>query len=715
MAGKSVCNLSRRDTLKLLSAAAFAPTIAGSQDLSANSSELLGQLRIGTEFFLNRSETRDGIQRHFRLMHDSGLTLVRIFVIWDDIEHTPGIWNFERYDSIYDAAAANGIKIVTTLCAEDPPGWTGQTPFYHNRTNLNEPEVRKHAADYIRRVVNRYRSHTAQGVWLLMNEPSKYDTEPATLLAFGEWLRQKYGKLEKLNATWFRQLKSFSDVTITSEMLKGGNYGWLDYSPIIDWREFNIDNLVNQLLWIKSQVLLYDTNHLTHLNVTAPLGGPVGQDVWKEQKVVEILGASIHPAWVFPPSTPHEQYGELFAYRLDLIGGPSGTKPWWLTELQSGPTVFTGGFPLNPSPADLTRWLWDSFGAGSRGVIFWLWQPREGGQEGGEWGLVSVDGHPSIRLPAVKAVADSLRKVASLADAHPQEPRAAILYNRETAILDNLEGSRFQHRGDEWEQSIQGCYYALRRAHIPVMFVDIGQLKDGAVNGFDVLYAPYSYALDQEGVRALHAFVNQSGTLWADGLTAWKNAMGHIRPYIPGNLADLFGVRAYDIYPVKVDQPYSVTPANELAGELWQLPLELNGAETLITDMQGKPFATRNRFGKGQAIYFQSALTLAYFKRNNQQIQQWIVEPAKDAAAKLPVTLTRGSRQIAFRALVHKSGAFAVLSNWGRTEQIVVSFRGDHQITNALTGEPVQVSRQNGASLASLTLSADEVAVLEAT
>lgn len=714
MPGIPASDITRRDTLKVLSAAALWPPMAAAKAPLATSSDLIAQLRIGTEFFLNRSETHDGIRRHFRLMHDSGLTLVRIFVIWDDIERTPGVWSFERYDWIYDAGAQNGIKIVTTLCSEDPPGWMDKTPFYHNRTNLNDPEVRKRAADYIERVVNRYKSHPAQSVWLLMNEPSKYDTQPATFRAFGEWLRQKYGTVEKLNEHWFRPLKSFSDVTITPEQLTGGNYGWLDYPPIIDWREFNIDNLVNQLLWIKGQVLLYDKDHPTHLNVTQPLGGAVGQDVWKEQKVVEILGASIHPAWVFPPSAPREQYGELFAYRLDLIGGPSGMKPWWVTELQSGPTIFTGRFPLNPSPADLTRWLWDSFGAGSRGVIFWLWQPREGGQEGGEWGLVSLDGQPSIRLPAVKAVAESLKKVPSLAGARAQTPRAAILYNSETAILNNLEGARFQHRGNEWEQSIEGCYYALRRAHIPVMFVDLDQLEQGAVDRFDVLYAPYSYALDDKAVTALRAFVSAGGTLWADGLTAWKNAMGRIRPYIPGSLADLFGVKAYDIYPVKVDQPYSVTAANELAGELWKLPLQLQGATPFITDTEGRPFATKNHFGKGQAIYFQSALTLAYAKRGNPRIQQWIIEPAENVKTKLPVNLMQGSPQISFRGMVAPSGLLAVVSNWGRTEEIVVGFAGDCQVANPLTGNPMQVRSQNGVTLATLTVSAEEIAILEA-
>jgi hypothetical protein len=41
-------------------------------------------VRVGAEFFLNRTETADSVARHFRTMKDHGLTIARIFVIWDD-------------------------------------------------------------------------------------------------------------------------------------------------------------------------------------------------------------------------------------------------------------------------------------------------------------------------------------------------------------------------------------------------------------------------------------------------------------------------------------------------------------------------------------------------------------------------------------------------------------------------------------------------------
>src|ERR1039458_8987670 len=58
--------------------------------------ELTSKLHVGTEFFLNRTETKETVEKHFKLMHENGITLVRIFVIWDDIERTEGNWNLEE-------------------------------------------------------------------------------------------------------------------------------------------------------------------------------------------------------------------------------------------------------------------------------------------------------------------------------------------------------------------------------------------------------------------------------------------------------------------------------------------------------------------------------------------------------------------------------------------------------------------------------------------
>ena len=688
------------------------PGAAGS-DRQAALAELTAQLHVGTEFFLNRTETRDSIGKHFRIMHDQGLNLVRIFIIWDDIERTPGNWNFEKYDWIYDSAAKNDIKIAATLCSEDPPGWKKETPFYHHYTNLDISQNRADAAIYLEKVVNRYKDHPAQGVWLLMNEPQKYDTDPATMRAFGHWLNKKYGSIGELNKRWFQPQSAFACVTITPQQLS--DY-WIDPQAYIDWKEFNVDNLIHMLTWIRDKVLSIDPHHPTHFNVTQPIGDANGQDVWKEKQVPDILGVTMHAAWAFPADTPESDFGEHYAYRLDLIAGASRrepSNPFWVTELQSGPTLYTGHFPFTTTPQDLTRWMWDSYGAGSNAVIFWLWHPRDTGTEGGEWGLVSADGTPSVRLPAVRAVADVLRHNPSLAQARAQPTRVAILYNREANVVNYMDG-RKQDRQTEVQESLFGCYLALLRAHIPVEFVDVDQLISGDLSKYPVLYAPDSYALDDRGVAALKNYVNQGGTLWADGLTAWKTETTQVRPTIPGGLTDLFGVEATDIYPVQANMPYSVTAQNELSGELWKLPLQLRGAEVTLRDNDGNPFAVKHHFGKGEAYYFESAVTLAYARRNNPVVQQWIIGPASEQKDKAPVQLIAGSEKVILRGMVGSQYLTAILSNWGEKQKATVSFEGIRTVTNAMTGDNLQVSLDHGRSTVTLQLEAGSSVLLQA-
>ena len=326
-------------------------------------------------------------------MHENGITVVRIFVIWDDIERVPGEWNLEGYQWIYDAAAKNRIKIAATLCTEDPPGWMNRTTFYHQRANLDDPELRSHAAAYIEKFVGHFKDHPGTGFWLLMNEPAKYHEDAATFHAFGGWLRKKYETVEEVNKHWFRPIKSFDEVETTKKR-DSPNY-WMDEQEWLDWKEFNVDNLIANLAWIREKVLAIDQKHPIHFNVTAPTGDAEGQDVWKEKAVTDILGVTMHTAWAVPPDTPEKNYGELYAYRLDLIASAAFArpqKPFWVTELQSGPTIYTGQFSLTPSPQDLTRWMWDSYGAGANSVSFGCGIHGTSGQKpasGAWWGCMA--------------------------------------------------------------------------------------------------------------------------------------------------------------------------------------------------------------------------------------------------------------------------------------------------------------------------------------
>ena len=57
---------------------------------TAPAAALLDEVRVGAEFFLNATETRETVYEHFRRMRDTGLTIARIFTLWDQVERVQG-------------------------------------------------------------------------------------------------------------------------------------------------------------------------------------------------------------------------------------------------------------------------------------------------------------------------------------------------------------------------------------------------------------------------------------------------------------------------------------------------------------------------------------------------------------------------------------------------------------------------------------------------
>jgi hypothetical protein len=155
-----------------------------------------------------------------------------------------------------------------------------------------------------------------------------------------------------------------------------------------------------------------------------------------------------------------------------------------------------------------------------------------------------------------------------------------------------------------------------------------------------------------------------------------------------------------------------VTSANELGGELWKLPLEVKGAEVVQRDPEGNPFEVKHNYGKGQVIYYSSAVTLAYFHRNNPVVQQWILEPALKQVSEMPIQLKLGSDHLLFRGLVGTLKMTAILTNWGDTQTAVVRFRGVHKVKNAITGEDLPVTTEAGSTLVKVLVSAGTSTVL---
>jgi len=661
--------------------------------LAQSAGGLLDDIHLGAEFFLNRTETRDSVYAHFGRMAETGLSVARIFTLWDHVERQRGQWNFNAYDWVYDAAAKHGLKIANTLCAEDPPGWMGAAPFYHQWRDLANPALREPARLYIEKTVTHYRRHPAHGVWLLQNEPGISDPDNSFLLPlFARWLERKYGSVENLNRSWYRSLTRFDDVPLPVPPRQAG---WLDYPSNLDWLRFRCDHLADQLRWIHAEIDRHHPGALTHINPPGQTGNmpASGRDMWRLKPTAHFLGASMHAAWHFGQYA-RDEFGIAYAYCCDLVRSASAPAPYWVTELQAGTTVFTGSRPLNPTEGEIRRWLWDGVGNSARGIVFWLWHPRTEGNEAGEWAMAGPDGEATPRTRATREVAEVLRTHRDFFRAAKQAPaRVAILYDRDAMLLYPVDAWRRQ--GDDLMSSLMGCYKALHRAHVPVDFLESGELESGAATRYEVLYLPYCYALSARACEQVRAFVRGGGVVWADGLVAWKNEDGVTRQMPPGPLSDVFGFTITDVDPVW--EPFDVRSSGDRAGQNWLCRIPSGAYKVLSRNAQGDVTATENPFGKGKAIYYATALTHGYMLRGGLDAGEMIAAAGEQAAGRMMVRVLEAPRGASFRALELPGRRAIVLNNWGAAGRarirIPESVRGARRIVG-----PGPVTLEHGAS-----------------
>jgi len=232
--------------------------------------------------------------------------------------------------------------------------------------------------------------------------------------------------------------------------------------------------------------------------------------------------------------------------------------------------------------------------------------------------------------------------------------------------------------------SLMGCYKALHRAHVPVDFIDTASLESGGASNYAVLYLPYCFALSAASVNAIREFVRRGGTVWADGLVAWKDEQGVTKQFPPGPLSDVFGFTLEDIQAAW--EPFPLSAQGDTAGELWRCLIREDASGATLRGTDGRPVAIEHRFGQGRAIYYASAVTYSYLRRDDARVRDWIAAPAVEASRHLPIRLDEPGGRVSFHALQAPGRSAAFLNNWGPAARAAVRFPASTRaVTNLLT------------------------------
>lgn len=164
-------------------------------------------------------EPTDHLDEDMRLMREAHMNLIRVGEsVWSRWEPEEGKFDLDWLAPVLDAAHVNGIDAVIGLPTYAIPMWMarqyldialqsswGVRRGFGGREehNYNHPGFRFFAERICRKIVERYRDHPAVVGWQLHNEPGVAENDsPSAFEGFKNWLRRRYGTVERLNKAW---------------------------------------------------------------------------------------------------------------------------------------------------------------------------------------------------------------------------------------------------------------------------------------------------------------------------------------------------------------------------------------------------------------------------------------------------------------------------------------------------------------------------------
>jgi beta-galactosidase len=533
---------------------------------------------------------------------------------WAFLEPKEGTFDFAWLDKAVGLAAKYGLKVILGTPTPAPPAWLAtkhpeiflqdgryQIKEHGIRANYStsSPVFRRYSDRIVEAMAKHYGKDGRIWGWQIDNEPyAPYDYGPSAQARFREWLKRKYGTIEKLNETWGTAFWSvrydaFDQIRIPNAAMAGEDR--LNPHALLDHKRFNADEMADFLnlqvrilrrfthpsQWITtnyvSAVAEADPRRSTELDfpsftmyLVRGVAG-LGTDGFR-------LGAPFRLAWANDFYRP--------------IKGATGVM-----ELQPGQVNWARINP-QPMPGAVRMWLWHAFAGGCSYACTYRYRHIPYGSEQYHDGIVGLDGVTlSSGGEQFKRVIEEMKRLKTKIEPNPRAPASylartsALLWNHE-----NLWDLEEQKQTVQWDTRahVEKYYAALKSCGAPADII----AESADFSKYRVIAAPACLLVDPALVEKWRAYVEGGGHLILSCRTAQKDRTGRMwegkfsAPLVPLIGAD---ISFYDM--MLEDGDGRVAMAGDPKPFVWN-----NWADVLAPAAGTETWATyANQFFKGKA------------------------------------------------------------------------------------------------------------------
>jgi beta-galactosidase len=548
---------------------------------------------------------------------------------WAFMEPKEGTFDFDWLERNVQLCAEQGLKVILCTPSPTPPVWLSEKYpeilMIDSKGRRMLHGTRQQACwsvqtyrDQVEKIVNelgkRFGNDQRVWGWQLDNELSHYGKEPcycdSCQSKFRQWLKQKYGSIEKLNqdwgnAFWSQIYQNFEQIRIPN---KEELVAQLNEHSVLDAQRWFADEAADYLRFQTGVLRRHcgDRQWITHNFMH-------GFD-----RVYPVLNATDFEimTWTIYPAHGNANEGPLgfrlggaaqMSFAHDFFRNINGAQG--IMELQPG-QVNWGEVNPQPYPGAVHMWLMRAFAAGSKLVCTYRYRQPLFGAEQYHYGLVGTDGvTPSI---GGEQYSQAARDIAALRKSvRPDAKEPAAYAARRTALLYHFE-NRWDI--DNHKQSVRWDtmahlfkhYRALKRLGAPVDVIT--EEKD--FGRYPVLVAPAYQLVDAQLITRFKEYVENGGHLVLSCRTGIKDRRGHLweGPWA-APILDLIGARVkfYDTLPA----PRSAQVKAGRATHSWitwgEILAPASDTTTLATHADqfysGAAAAVTRKLGKGTVTY----------------------------------------------------------------------------------------------------------------
>ncbi|MFN8371359.1 MAG: beta-galactosidase [Anaerolineae bacterium] len=565
-------------------------------------------------------EYPDVLDEDFRLMRLSHCNVMNIGIFsWAMLEPAEGQYQFDWLDTLMNRLAENDMYAVLATPSAAPPAWLsrqypqirrinelGHREPHKGRQNFcpTSPIYREKVTAINTQLAQRYRNHPALLLWHISNEYGGVHCHcDLCYHEFREWLKARYGTLDKLNRAWWTSFWSHRYTEWEQiEPVDGSVQGLM-----LDWKRFTSDR--NLDFFLMECVPLREAT--PDVPITTNFMQPdVGLNYWDFAPHIDVISWDSYPRW-------HQGDDVAMAAQTAFyhdIHRSYKRQPFLLMESTPSVTNWQAVSKLKKPGMHQLSSL-QAVAHGSNSVQYFQWRQSRGGEEKFHGAVVTHLGSEHTRtFNEVTEVGSILQSISSVTQTTLHAP-VAVIYDTENEWALNfakMPGNMAKH----YQETCRRHHLPFWKRDIPVDVIN----AEADFSVYRVLVAPMLYMLHPGVAERVEQFVQAGGifvTTYISGLVD-ESDLTFLNGY-PAPLRRTLGIYAEEWDALMPHETGEIQLAANVLGlqGVYQFRdyaelIHSESAQTLATYNSdfytGRPALTVNAHGSGHA-YFIAART----------------------------------------------------------------------------------------------------------